>query len=154
MLLVEGRKFQPSHLPVLALPQLLGLEMHLEHRSFPPYFIFKDQQFTDELLQGATIGSAATMSKSGWSNSFIFQEYLENHFIKFIQRSDPSQPIIVPFDGHKSHINIPVTEWAKINNIILFVLPAHTSNILQPLDVGCFGPLQKIYNSTMPVTNS
>jgi len=73
-------------------------------------------------------------------------EYLQSHFIKYIQRSDPNQQIIIIFDGHKSHINVPVLEWAKKNNIILFVLPAHTSHVLQPLDVACYGPLQKIYN--------
>ncbi|XP_041378595.1 uncharacterized protein LOC121390755 [Gigantopelta aegis] len=30
-------------------------------------------------------------------------------------------------------------------HIILFVLPAHTSHVLQPMDVGCFGPFEKIY---------
>ena len=29
----------------------------------------------------------------------------------------------------------------------MFVLPAHTSHLLQPLDVGCFGPFQRIYDS-------
>lgn len=42
---------------------------------------------------------------------------------------------------------MPVIEWAKEQNIELFVLPAHTSHILQPVHVGCFGPLQRIYNS-------
>jgi hypothetical protein len=40
-------------------------------------------------------------------------------------------------------------DWAKEQKIILFVLPAHTSHILQPLDVACFGPFQKIYNVKM-----
>ena len=29
----------------------------------------------------------------------------------------------------------------------MFVLPAHSSHILQPLDVGCFGPFQKVFAS-------
>ena len=29
----------------------------------------------------------------------------------------------------------------------MYVLPAHTSHILQPLDVGCYGPFQRIYNN-------
>ena len=40
-----------------------------------------------------------------------------------------------------------MTNWAKQHKIILFVLPAHTSHVLQPLDLGCFGPFQKIYNN-------
>ena len=38
-------------------------------------------------------------------------------------------------------------EWAKTNNIILFVLPAHTSHLLQPLDVAIFGPFKSFYYS-------
>ena len=50
-------------------------------------------------------------------------------------------------DGHKSHVSLSGIEWAKQHNIILQVLPAHTSHLLQPLDVGCYGPLQNIYNN-------
>ena len=50
-------------------------------------------------------------------------------------------------DGHKSHVSIGLVEWAKERDIILFILPAHTSHILQPLDVAIYGPLQKIYNN-------
>jgi len=87
------------------------------------------------------------MSKTGWSNSSVFLEYLQRHFVRYIQRPDSSQAVLLIFDGHTSHINVPVLEWAQRNNIVLFVLPAHTSHCLQLLDVGCFGPLQKIYNN-------
>ena len=43
--------------------------------------------------------------------------------------------------------NVDLLEWVKAKNIILFILPAHTSYILQPLDVPCYGPLQIIYNA-------
>ena len=51
------------------------------------------------------------------------------------------------FDGHKSHISVDLITWAQSYNIIMYVLPAHTSHILQPLDVGCYGPFQRIYNN-------
>ena len=50
-------------------------------------------------------------------------------------------------DGHKSHITIPVINWAKQHNVIIQILPAHSSHFLQPLDVGCYGPFENIYNS-------
>ncbi|XP_045199039.2 uncharacterized protein LOC123553374 [Mercenaria mercenaria] len=112
--------------------------------QIPPYFVFIGQRMSDDLLAGTTPGSDGTMSPSGWSNSTVFLKYLQSHFIKYIQRADQHQPILIILDGHKSHINLPVLEWAKRNNVIIFVLPAHTSHVLQPLDVGCFGPLQRI----------
>ena len=41
-------------------------------------------------------------------------------------------------DGNSSHVTINVIELACENNIHLLWLPAHTSHILQPLDVGVF----------------
>ena len=35
--------------------------------------------------------------------------------------------------------------FCKYHNIITPCMPAHSSHILQPLDVGCFGPLKKAY---------
>ena len=58
----------------------------------------------------------------------------------------PSKPVsLILFDGHKSHISLTLSEWAKQNNVILFVLPPHTSHLTQPLDVGLFGPFKSNY---------
>ena len=86
------------------------------------------------------------MSDSGWSNSEIFRRYLSDHFLKFAPARD-GQYILLLLDGHKSHVSIGLVEWAKSHNIILFILPAHTSHILQPMDVGCYGPFQRMYNA-------
>ena len=51
------------------------------------------------------------------------------------------------YDGHKSHISLPLIDWAKQHNIQLLILPAHTSHVLQPLDIGCFEPFERIYNA-------
>jgi hypothetical protein len=49
------------------------------------------------------------------------------------------------YDGATSHINVSLVEWARKHKVILFVLPAHTSHLLQPLDVGCFGPFKSAF---------
>ncbi|KAH3855302.1 hypothetical protein DPMN_097868 [Dreissena polymorpha] len=46
--------------------------------------------------------------------------------------------ILLLLDGHRSHVSFILAEWAKENGIILYVLPAHTSHLLQPLDVACY----------------
>ncbi|XP_045188616.2 uncharacterized protein LOC123546428 [Mercenaria mercenaria] len=115
--------------------------------QIPPYFIFKGKRMRSELLEGASPGTQGTVTESGWSNSDVFLEYLDTHFLKYVQRPSEDQPLLLIFDGHKSHITIPVINWAKEHNVSLFVLPAHTSHVLQPLDVGCYGPMQRIYNA-------
>lgn len=49
-------------------------------------------------------------------------------------------------DGHASHISTAAIEFCIRQKIILLCLPAHTTHILQPLDVGVFGPLGKLHN--------
>ena len=115
--------------------------------QIPPYFVFPGKRFQAEYLEGCTPGCSGTVSQtgSGWSNSQIFIDFLKNHFLKFVQ-SDPDQYKLIIYDGHKSHVNPQVAEWAREHKIILFVLPPHCSHVLQPLDVSCFGPFQNIYN--------
>ena len=45
-------------------------------------------------------------------------------------------------DGHGSHISFDLIELARSNNVDLFRLPAHTSHIMQPMDLGVFGPFK------------
>ena len=48
-------------------------------------------------------------------------------------------------DGHESHANYPFLDFAWKNRILVQILPAHSSHLTQPLDVGLFSPLQNHY---------
>ena len=112
-------------------------------------FIFPGQRMMPELLKGQTpgsAGSAGTVTTSGWSNAAVFREYLQDHFIKYVQGRDSSEPVLILYDGHISHFSLDLIEWARTNNSILFVLSPHCSHILQPMDVGCFGQFQIKYS--------
>lgn len=115
--------------------------------SLPPYYVFKGKRLNPELLKGSLPGSKGVMSDSGWSNGELFKVYLEDHFLPNLPCRADDQHILLILDGHTSHISTSLIEWAKSHNIILFVLPAHTSHLLQPLDVGVFGPFKKYYYS-------
>lgn len=113
----------------------------------PPYFIFPGVRMRSELLEGKTVGADGTVTQSGWSNAEVFQEYLRSHLLKYLPDRSPECPVLLMYDGHKSHISVSLIDWAKQENIILFILPAHTSHVLQPMDIGCFGPFESIYNA-------
>lgn len=49
-------------------------------------------------------------------------------------------------DGHESHISAQFQQYCKENGIITLYMLAHSSHILQPLDVGCFSLLKKSYS--------
>ena len=101
-----------------------------------------------ECLSGCTAGAAGEMSKSGWSSSSVFQNYLTKHFVKYAYISSvaPAEPTLVMYDGDRSHISLTWTDWARAHNLILFVLPPNTSHVTQTLDVGVFGPFKAMYN--------
>ena len=115
--------------------------------SVPPYYVFPGARWNDDFLDGASTGAAGTMSKSGWSNSQVFQTYLNDHFLRYssVSTGSSTEPTLVLYDGHRSHVNLTLTDWARRNNVILFVLPPHTSHLTQPLDVGIFGPFKTMY---------
>jgi hypothetical protein len=45
-------------------------------------------------------------------------------------------------DGHDSHISAAFIYHCMQNRIVLLLLPPHSSHLMQPLDVGVFGPLK------------
>ena len=53
------------------------------------------------------------------------------------------------FDGHLTHTPAPTIELAIRENISILKLPAHTTDVLQPLDVACFGPLKSYYEKAL-----
>ena len=50
-------------------------------------------------------------------------------------------------DGHESHVNAKFEDYYKDNNITTICLPPHSSHITQPLDIGCYSVLKKIYGA-------
>jgi hypothetical protein len=50
-------------------------------------------------------------------------------------------------DGHSSHNTIEFRNYCSDNNIITLCIPPHSSHLLQPLDMGCFGPLKRAYSA-------
>ena len=48
-------------------------------------------------------------------------------------------------DGHESHHSAGFEAYCKEKNIVTLCLPAHSSHLTQPLDVGCFSPWKRAY---------
>ena len=66
-------------------------------------------------------------------------------FIPETRPQDPQQRRLLILDGHGSHATEDFM-WECFNHHIqLLYLPAHTSHILQPLDLAIFGPLKIAY---------
>ena len=64
----------------------------------------------------------------------------------FLKCIPPAQPVLLIQDGHSSHVSIHLIMMARENNVCLLCLPAHTSHILQPLNVRVFKSFKSNFN--------
>ncbi|KAM4061094.1 DDE superfamily endonuclease [Hirsutella rhossiliensis] len=48
-------------------------------------------------------------------------------------------------DGHGSHVRPEFDKYCTANSIVVLQMPAHSSHLLQPLDVRYYSPLKTIY---------
>lgn len=62
----------------------------------------------------------------------------------FIGATKPTaeHPVLIILDNHSSRFNIDMLREAMDNHVLLLALPSNTTDILQPLDVGVFGPFK------------
>ena len=80
----------------------------------------------------------------GWKvNSLL--DWFKLVFLEFVKKQ--YGPKILFLDGHASHISLDLIELARVNDVILFRLPAHTSHLLQPLVLGVFKIAKAVWRS-------
>jgi hypothetical protein len=91
---------------------------------------------------------SVALSEKGWTSNFIGTQWFEKCFVpQATARNLSGKPILLIYDGHRSHETIELREAADKAEIHLFCIPPHTSHCLQPLDVGIFGPLQRAWQN-------
>eukprot|EP00795_Rhopilema_esculentum_P009817 gene9817-18388_t len=79
------------------------------------------------------------VSENGWMTSELFASWFDWFAIKVTER-----PLLLVYDGHLTHVTLPVIERARSEETSIVKLPPHTTDLLQPLDVACFGPLKRL----------
>ena len=70
-------------------------------------------------------------------------------FVQFLEDTKSVRPLILLFDGHMTHTSIETIELARKENVFIIKLPAHCTDLLQPLDVSCFVSLKYFYEKTL-----
>jgi hypothetical protein len=84
-------------------------------------------------------------SANGWTTDQITLRWLEKCFIPYTTERTIGSHRLLILDGHGSHLTPKFNKVCRDNKIICICMPAHSSHLLQPLDVGCFGPLKRAY---------
>jgi hypothetical protein len=116
----------------------------------PPLLIYKGESgdLMSSWVDDVTTDSQAhfTTSSNGWSNNAIGLAWLKQVFERYTKPPRITQKRLLIVDGHSSHVNMAFVDWADTHGIILLILPPHTTQRLQPLDVGLFQPLSTYYS--------
>lgn len=115
-------------------------------RMLPPYVIYAAKNLREAWMQNGPENVRFTVSDKGWMDSVCFLDWFEKLFIPSISQE---RPVVLIFDGHKSHISVPLIKSAVEKQVILLKLPPNSTHNLQPLDVGVYGPLKTAWEKIL-----
>lgn len=89
-------------------------------------------------------GSKVIVTPKGSMNVETFNKWLD-HFIEFMA----PPPVILIFDGAKSHLDITITEQTEEYRINLCCLSKNTTHELQPVDKSVFRVIEAYRDSEL-----
>lgn len=115
--------------------------------SIPSTIIFKGKVHIEGWFDEALLPRdwRIEMSSNGWTTDEIGLRWLQKVFIPATNGRTRGGYRLLILDGHGSHLTPQFDKACKDNNIVALCMPPHSSHLLQPLDVGCFGPLKTAY---------
>ena len=87
--------------------------------------------------------------ENGSTNHEIDHSWLETCFEPETRRRQRGEYRLLIIDGHQSHLASKSIDFAERYKIIILSLPSHSTDVLQPLDVGIFGPLAQAYRNEL-----
>lgn len=87
-------------------------------------------------------------SETGYSNDEIQYSWIQDFDAQTAKYCKGDWRMLI-FDGYGSHVSYEVIEYCWDNLIVPFQLPAHSTHLLQPLDVTCFQPLKHYHREAI-----
>jgi hypothetical protein len=111
----------------------------------PPYIIFKGKSVVEGWFDNLPADWRLDASDNGWTSDNIAIKWLTKLFIPATDACRKGAYRMLILDGHGSHLTPQFDQICTSNNIIPICMPAHSSHLLQPLDVSCFAVLKREY---------
>ncbi|KAL9563829.1 hypothetical protein ACKAV7_012071 [Fusarium commune] len=120
--------------------------INAEGQAIPPFIIGAGQYHLANWYRESDLPGdwAIATSPNGWTDNEIGLEWLK-HFGRCTTKQSKNRYRLLILDGHESHHSVDFERYCKANKIITLCIPPHSSHLLQPLDIGCFGLLKKAY---------
>jgi len=100
---------------------------------------FSPQVYEDNNISG---------QENGWIDGPIFKNYIQNFFVDHImemrsKNQEQHEPILLLMDHHSSRNALDSRILWEVYHILLFLIPAHSSHITQPLDLSTNGEFKQ-----------
>ena len=115
----------------------------------PPFILYKGKHLYNTWTQGGPAAACYGVSSSGWMEEANFEKWFELQFYPAVKHLLETGPVVMLFDGHYSHLGLSLIMKARGFGIHLICLPPNTTHILQPLDVGVFGPVKTAWRKIL-----
>lgn len=95
---------------------------------------------------------SVSCSPNGWTDQDLGSKWLERDFepMSAVRNISNGYRLLI-LDRHNSHCTYRFCKFARDHKIIVICLPSHTTHVLQPCDVGVFGPLASSWKSEVNV---
>ena len=113
--------------------------------AIPPYIILKGKVHMEYWYMETDLPGdwCIRVTDNGWTTdegSLCWIKHFDNHTA---HRTKGSYRLLVldPETYHSTDFEL----YCRAHNIVTLCMPPHSSYLLQPLDVGCFGPLKEAY---------
>ena len=78
----------------------------------------------------------------GWTCEAIGENWIRTVFEPAIHTKANGATYLLIADGHGSHITAPFIRFCMDHNILVLLLPLHSTHLMQPFDVRIFSPLK------------
>lgn len=90
--------------------------------SVPPMVVLPFKRIPRDVAFSIPNDFFVGRSDTGWMVSETFFEYISNCFYPWLLENSIKFPVILLLDGHKSHINLQLSNFCSEKNIILYCL--------------------------------
>ena len=113
----------------------------------PPYVVYKGERMYDAYAEGGPSGECFNVTKSGWFDMTIFEDWFQNIFLHADRKLQGRKILLA--DNLSSHVSLEVLRLCQKFDIHLIFLPANSTHLLQPLDVAFFAPMKRAWREIL-----
>ncbi|KZT26594.1 DDE-domain-containing protein, partial [Neolentinus lepideus HHB14362 ss-1] len=120
-----------------------------------PSVIYQGKRRDLEWARNNPCKASLSFSPKGWTDQDLGLKWLQQDFEPATAAKNPTAGYrLLILDGHNSHCTYKFCKFAADHKIIIVCLPSHTTHVLQPCDVGVFGPLARCWKAEVNATSA